>query len=315
MKHGGMPVTSCEGAPTTSRAHAWPAGPLLLAALLLAVAGCASGDDDAVGVDSSPSERPPRRPARPPASERPQRRDRPRPQKTVEITVSVRDGKVTAQAAAGRRPAGRPGPAAGHQRRRRRAARARLRHRGAARGGSHHDGRVHRRPAGRLRGRDPRDRARAAAARGALTDRRFVMSTSGELLAHGVGQPRGPADPVLLRGDRGGASPWSSRSSRSGCCGGSRGCARGRPAGRCRPACSGCSTDGRYAVGLRVLGLLAAAYVAMAAVARPRRRAEPDGRLGLRAALDRRPAAVAAARPGLAAGQPDPRRCTACCRG
>ena len=75
----------------------------------------------------------------------------------------------------------------------------------------------------------------------------------------------------------------------------------GRPvrvgAARARPARRGVRRDGRRL--------------------RPRRRAEPDGRLGLRAALDRRPAAVAAARPGVAAGQPDARAARAavarCC--
>ena len=68
--------------------------------------------------------------------------------------------------------------------------------------GQHHDGRVHRRPAGRLRGRDPRDRARAAAARGALTR---SMASPARLLAHGVGSREDLPIPFSYARDRRGA--------------------------------------------------------------------------------------------------------------
>ena len=84
---------------------------LLAAALLLVAAGCASGDDDpstrAVAERLDVAQRA--------GEQRARRAETAETEKTVEITVAVSDGKVTAQAAPGRRAARQPGPAAGHQ--------------------------------------------------------------------------------------------------------------------------------------------------------------------------------------------------------
>ncbi len=70
-----------------------PAGPVLLAALLLAVAGCASGDETP-SADSSATATASATGSASGSASAPSGEPTPT-QKTIQITVSVRDGKVT----------------------------------------------------------------------------------------------------------------------------------------------------------------------------------------------------------------------------
>ena len=118
--------------------------------------------------------------------------------------------------------------------------------------------------------------------------RRSAVSTSGQLLAHGVGSREDLPIPFSLRPDRRRARPG--RLVRSCCCcsGASRGSTRPAPA-RPLPAAVQRALDGRRsrAGSLRALGLLATSYVAAGRGARQGRRAQPDRRRRLRAVLGR----------------------------